>query len=913
MTDLRERLQTALGDRYTIHRELTGGGMSRVYVATEEALGRQVVIKVLPPDLAAAVSLERFRREILVVARLQHPHIVPVHGAGEADGLPYFTMPLVEGESLRARLARGTVPTDEAIRILRGVASGLAYAHAKGIVHRDIKPDNVLVSDGEALVSDFGVAKAVSASSGSDGRIGPMTTVGVALGTLIYMAPEQTVADPNVDARADIYSFGVMAYELLSGTTPFADRSGAALVTARLTQSPQPLSWLRPDLPAVLTDVVMRCLERDPANRFQGAQELVHALDAIGVEQTPSPPFLTDTSLHQATVQGETPGSADALPPHLGPKWFDTAKARRLRRTRVAVAGMVVSALVVAGVMWQRRVRSTASPPAPGLVRVAVLPFDNLGDSADGYFADGLTDAIRAKLVALPGLEIIAPTSSDQYRRTTKGSRQIGEELGVRYLVIGKVRWNKRAPGPGRVQVSPALIEAATAADKWEQPFDAPLTDVFKVQGDIASQVAGALGIALGAAQQRALTAAPTPNLAAYQAYLRATELERGGEVIDGRALQGAMNLYREAIALDSNYAAALASLAWDYAQLLSLSTPIPEWRDSIELYASRALRLDSTLATAYAARAGNSFLGGRAGWAARALAEARAGLLRAPGSALALTQVARYEQASGDWTNAVAHWRQAVSLDPLAVVPWASLAGSLRLQRQLTAARQALGRAAALNPISLVVLEEQILLALAEGDLGAARAALHTAPAGAQREAVIIYITNLDDLYWVLNDDEQRYLLGTSAADFAGDSASWLLTVADQHSYRGEVAQARAWGIRAAQAYAASIAVDSNIFSIALQSVALAYAGRKAESSRLAEQTIRLRRPISVGADNGPRWQFELVRAYLLLGEPEKALDALEPLLRIPSFLTPAWLRIDPTFAPLHGNPRFERLASER
>jgi len=223
--DLRDQLQRTLGDAYSIERELGGGGMSRVFVATESSLGRRVVVKVVPGASAGSVSIERFKREIQLAARLQHPHIVPLLTAGESDGLPYFTMPFVEGESLRVRLARGgELPVAEGMRILREVATALANAHEKGIVHRDIKPDNVLLSGGAAMVTDFGVAKALSAST----DVGTMTSLGIALGTPAYMAPEQAAASPNIDARADIYAWGIMAYELFAGRPPFSGRSSQA-------------------------------------------------------------------------------------------------------------------------------------------------------------------------------------------------------------------------------------------------------------------------------------------------------------------------------------------------------------------------------------------------------------------------------------------------------------------------------------------------------------------------------------------------------------------------------------------------------------------------------------------------------------------------------------------------------------
>jgi eukaryotic-like serine/threonine-protein kinase len=236
---LRDKLEAALGRAYRFERELGGGGMSRVFVAEETALGRTVVIKVIAPDLAEALNVERFRREVQLAARLQHPHIVPLLTAGEAGGLPYFTMPFIQGESLRERLrSRGELPVNDTVRVLREVGAALAYAHANGVVHRDIKPDNVMISGGSAMVMDFGVAKAVTDAANT--RAGTLTQMGVSLGTPAYMAPEQAAADPATDHRADIYALGIMAYELLCGETPFADRPAQAMLAAHAVETPEP-------------------------------------------------------------------------------------------------------------------------------------------------------------------------------------------------------------------------------------------------------------------------------------------------------------------------------------------------------------------------------------------------------------------------------------------------------------------------------------------------------------------------------------------------------------------------------------------------------------------------------------------------------------------------------------------------
>ncbi len=281
MYDPRGPIEQALSGTHDFQRELGGGGMSRTYVATERALGREVVVKVLAPELLAGISVERFRREVMTAARLQHPHIVPVLATGEVDGLPWFTMPYVDGDSLRHRLGKGPLLTGEAVSILRDVARALAYAHERGIVHRDIKPDNVLLSSGSATVTDFGIAKAINAARTAGETNSTLTQVGTSLGTPAYMAPEQAAGDSDTDHRADIYAFGVMAYEMFAGHPPFQAESPARVVAAHLMEKPREISELRPDLNAALAALIMACLAKSPGDRPQQARELVRLLETV--------------------------------------------------------------------------------------------------------------------------------------------------------------------------------------------------------------------------------------------------------------------------------------------------------------------------------------------------------------------------------------------------------------------------------------------------------------------------------------------------------------------------------------------------------------------------------------------------------------------------------------------------------
>jgi Tol biopolymer transport system component len=307
--ELREQIQSALGSAYGVERELGGGGMSRVFVATETALGRRIVVKILPPDAMGALSIDRFKREIRLAASLQHPHIVPLLAAGDIDGLPYYTMPFVKGESLRDRLVKGgELSVGDTLHILRDVASALAYAHSEGVVHRDIKPDNIILSGGVAVVTDFGVAKALDVAGHEATNKSSLTSHGVALGTPAYMSPEQASADPQVDHRADIYSFGCVAYEMLAGASPFAGRPAQQTLAAQVQEQPEPIVKRRGAVSPALGALVMKCLEKRPGDRPQSAAEVLAAIDAVATPTGGSQPTGARLSSMNATQHARRRG-----------------------------------------------------------------------------------------------------------------------------------------------------------------------------------------------------------------------------------------------------------------------------------------------------------------------------------------------------------------------------------------------------------------------------------------------------------------------------------------------------------------------------------------------------------------------------------------------------------------------------
>src|SRR5205823_1824543 len=524
----------------------------------QTALDRKVVIKVLPPETAAQVSLERFKREILLAAKLQHPHIVPLLTAGEANGLPYFTMPFVDGESLRVRLARhGELPVNHAIRILREIASALAYAHEHGIVHRDLKPDNVLLSGGSAMVTDFGVAKALSASTNAEHA--GLTSLGVALGTPAYMSPEQASADPSVDHRADIYSLGVLAYELLTGQPPFAGRTPQHLLAAHVTEAPEAITRRRASLPPALAALVMRCLEKRPADRPQSASEVVHALDDI---TTPG--------------GGMTPTGTQA----------SRAGSRRWGAIAAAAAAAVVLVIVIAS--W---LLATRTGGAAKLRSIAVLPTDIGADTAHAFLADGLSSDLTTKLSTIPGLSVraYAPLSV-MHGRTV---REAGNELGVGAIVMVRM-----ARSGTQLRATASLVNAANDDLLWSEAFAASDQDQFALQDTLVSAIARALNLSLSPATTTAVRARGTNSNEAHELVQRA-RLET--DQFTAASLRAAIWHAEAAIALDSTYADAWAALAdaWGYTadDFVSAATAGPQVRRAAE----RALALDPTLADAHA------------------------------------------------------------------------------------------------------------------------------------------------------------------------------------------------------------------------------------------------------------------------------------------------------------------------
>jgi eukaryotic-like serine/threonine-protein kinase len=656
VADIAGQLKDALRDRYLLERELGRGGMATVYLARDLRHDRQVALKLLHPELAATLGPERFQREIRLAARLQHPHILTVHDSGEAAGQLWFTMPLVEGESLRDRLRRETqLPVEDALRIVTDAARALQYAHDHGVVHRDIKPENLLLTkDGSTLVADFGIARALDTAG-----IEQLTETGLSVGTPAYMSPEQASGERTVDARSDQYSLACVLYEMLAGEAPFTGPTAQAVIARRLSGEIPPLRRVRPSVPASVELATLRALAPIPADRFPDAAAFAHAIASATLQNGVS------TATAATTVAAQPP-----------------IRARR------RIGGLIGGALLLAAAaaVWQpwrhpssgaallagdRGDTTQRSEDASGgkdrrPTVIAVLPFENLGPADDEYFAAGMTDEITSRLGAVSGLGLVPSRAVQRYARTNRTMREIGRELGIDYLLGGSVRWAGGDSGSRSVRITLELLRARDERQLWATTYDREITDIFKVQSDIAEQVIERLGVTLLEGERQRLSVPPARSHQAYTLYLKGRYF--WNKRTEGN-IQTALDYYQRATDLDPGYSRAWVGIAdaWIFRGYYSLLAP-REAFPKAKSAAMRALEFDSTLAEAHVSLAHIHF------------------------------------EFDHDWTAAEREYRRGIALDPSYAVAHHWYGGFLSgMGRHDEALKQAM-TARALDPLSSII-----------------------------------------------------------------------------------------------------------------------------------------------------------------------------------------------------------------
>ena len=877
MTD---KLTAALADRYSIERELGAGGMATVYLAEDLKHHRRVAVKVLRSEIAASLGAERFMREIQVAAQLQHPHILPLLDSGEADGFLYYVMPYIDGESLRERLARvGELPVHDAVKILVEVVDALANAHEHGVVHRDIKPDNIMLSGRHALVMDFGVAKAVSEATGRN----QLTTAGVALGTPAYMAPEQAAADPHLDHRVDIYAIGVLGYELLTGRPPFTGRTPQEVLAAHVTQAPDPVDRYRPGLSPALSQVMMKCLAKRPSDRWQSAEELLNQLEPLA---TPS--------------GGMTP--------------TQTRPVQAVRPRRRLLTVLVPVAVVLLAVVGYAGYRLAGKSGGSELQSIAVLPFETTGSDSSQGFADGIQDEILTGLTRISSLQVTSRSSVREYRNTTKRVRQIGQELGVRTLLSGQVQ---RAGD--RVRVNVQLIDASKDRQLWAQSYDRALSaeNVFAIQGDIARNVADELTAQLTPAEAAALDQAPTTNLQALEWYHRGRALfdVRGGNTGDSMAVQA----FEQAVTLDSTFAEAWAGLT--AARSWEIRSGVTNDTTPARAALDRAVALkpgtpDTRLAKAfYAYYARGDYQS--------ALHEFRAVETQRPGEVDAIVGVGLILRRQGHFAEALEAQQRATVLDPRRPGRLIDLGDTYRMMRRQSEAAAMFERARILDPNSNGAFLYLTWLAFWEnGDTAQAQSLIASAPAGidpAYRQYTLAMLNRLTRHYDVSDTAINNLPMRRSA-----DSLTRLTLLALNSLAAGQ--RSRTLGLadslRAVTTRLLRETSADDLFGkLADVHSALGLAEALLGHAELAvaegEHAVELN-PVARDAVEGSRSVDGLLAIHILLGHRDQVFSLLrEQAARAPASLsliptTRAALRLDPLFDSLRNDPRFQALLED-
>ena len=678
-------LPPVVADRYRIGRELGRGGMARVYLARDEKHGRDVAIKVLRPELSQSLGHDRFLREIEIAARLRHPNIVPLYDSGEVEGALYFVMPCEEGPSLRERLrTEGPLPLAEALGVLRDVARALAYAHEHGVVHRDVKSDNVMLSSGAAVVTDFGIAKAVSAALTDAGGT-DITQTGSAIGTPAYMAPEQASGDPAIDHRADLYAFGCLAYEVFTGNPPFHGLSKHQVIAAHLMTAPPDVNTVRTEVPPAVASLIARCLEKDPDARPQSARDVLSALDAA---------------------------------PTLSGPWGAPATPQRRMRLLIPVAIAVLALLAVA--YFASGDRGSSRP-----ISIAVLPFGNLNrDTTIDFVADGLADDVAGALARIPGIEIRSRSGARFYRGTLAPDvTEAGTRLNAEYVMHAVIRQDR-----GRWIVSADLARAADGTSIWGENFEisrdeaAGATDaiVGSVVSALRSRFPAVVGVAPALASNRRTT-----NSDAYRLWLRGQErLNRRGQSVRESA-----ELFREAIRQDSTFGQAYAGLSMALVLFPHFQgVPTREIRDEVVAAATRALMLDSTLAVPHTAL--GMLYQFELQWD-RAAREHQTAVRLEPGNVEASIQYARHQMMRGRPGEALRWFQRARAVDPASAVLLSQASYAYYLNGQMDSAMAESRRALETDPENLTAIGLGALVLLGNGFSDSARRLMERVRAG--------------------------------------------------------------------------------------------------------------------------------------------------------------------------------------
>ena len=854
------------------------GGMGVVYLARDTKLDRSVAIKTMPPELLGdSTARMRFRREAKLLASLNHPNIAVIHEIIEQDDAGYLVLEYIPGKTLTERIAHKPVKLEEALSIGRQIAEAISAAHEKGVVHRDLKPGNIKITpDGRVKVLDFGLAKA-RATEGKSPDI-TATEPGRVIGTPAYMSPEQA-RGKDTDHRTDIWSFGCIMYEMLSGHLPFEGET-ATDTLARVIEREPDWDALPQSTPTNISVLLRRCMEKDPQQRLG---DISHV--ALEIRETLS-------------------GSALAVP----------RKSQKLAMIIGVIVIIILSAIAVSFIPWEQ------AQPSSKAIRLAVLPFENLGSLDDEYFADGITDAITVRLAGIHGLAVISRQSAMQYKKSEKDAQEIGKELHVEFILEGTVQRERPSDPNSRVRVMPQLIRTSDDRHVWAQTYDDDMREVFRVQSDVAERVAQALDVTLLEPERLALAYRPTENIEAYQYYLRGMEYVYRGYYVEDN-LRLAIQMYEKAVTLDPGFALAYAQLSrihlnmyWFYMDRSE------ERRAKAEDAVKKAFELSPDLSEVRLAL-GHYYYQGELNYD-RALKEFEVALKSQPNNSEILAFIAFVHRRQGNFELAVTCLKKASELTP-GVAPQYSLtdppfnlAETYVYLRRFGEAERALDLIISLRPDDPEPYWHKAKLYLRwQGSIGKARAVLNEALENVKSAKDDVEVINMSVLIDTFAERYQEALAQRlSSKDTGYETQHYFIPKALQcaqiYMYMKNSEKLTMNYFDEARTILEAKTKKQSEDARFRSSLGITYAGlgRKQDAVREGELAVELC-PVSKDAMRGPHRIEDLAHIYTMAEEYDLAVDQLEYLLGIPGEISIPLLELDPAWAPLRDHPRFKKL----
>ena len=874
---------------YTILEKLGEGGMGVVYKAQDTKLDRFVALKFLPAHVAKSEQEKsRFFQEAKSASALNHPNVCTIYGIDEANDMQFIEMELVEGVTLRDKVdAASPLTIKQVVEYGIQISEALHEAHSKGIIHRDIKAENIMVnSKNQIKVMDFGLAKLKGSLK--------LTRTSSTIGTLAYMSPEQ-IQGIEADVRSDIFSYGVVLFEMTTGKMPFRGEHEAAVMYSIVNEEPELATKYRSDIPNELLHILKKSLEKDPEDRYQSMSEIIVDLRRLKKESTRV----------VRTKEFQTPDIPKKAQPGQPEQQMRLSK-RTLMFSAVGIAVLLV------GFFFQNSIRSLFAHDEKKVI--VVLPFENLGPNDKDFFVDGMTDEVTSRLSGLSGLKVIARSSAVQYKKTAKTLKQIGDELGVNYILQGTVRW-ETVDGQTHVRVNPTLIKVEDETQAWSESMESVLSSAFKLQSDIASRVASAMDVALATTEQKSLETSLTENAEAYDYYLKA--IEYSDRSVSKSDQEIAIQLLDRAIRLDPKFAAAYAKLAKIHASIYWFFYDRSERRIELSrLAGEKATELAPQLSESHEAM----------GWYYyhtkldyfKALGEFSLALSYRPSNSTVYYGIAAVMRRQGNVRGSIEAFEKSIESNPRAADLIRQLGETQTLAKEYEEANRNLDKALELAPDNDGTYWDKVRnLLVWKGDIEGSRRIIEEARRVGkinELEFMIEYATYFLELM------DRNF----QAAQNAIDHANTKELLNDQFSYApSNLLRAQLESIRGNELVAKKY-YDSAITFIQLKQKAhpsderlysalgLAYAGlgRKKEALSAGERGVELL-PVEKEAWRGSYRLHDLAKIYVMVGEPDKAMDILERLLSIPCEISVALLKIEPWWNSLRTNKRFQKLVA--